>query len=182
MNGLHPAALLARALGDLAGVVASLSPAAYAAPAPGFPSSVGGQVRHCLDHVAALVTGAASGRIDYDRRVRGTPVETSPPAALAAIDRLAAGLVALAAADLDRDVVVVERLAPADPPVGNRSSLGRELAFVLSHTHHHGALIAPMARAVGGTIPERFGFAPSTLAHLAAVERERRGPAPPPAA
>ncbi len=102
--------------------------------------------------------------VDYDRRVRGTPIETSPKAALAAVDRLAAGLVGLAAADLEREVLVVERLAPADQPVGHRSTIGRELAFVLSHTIHHQAMIGLLLAIGGAELPDRFGYAPSTPA------------------
>ncbi|MEM7623450.1 MAG: hypothetical protein AAF235_09640, partial [Planctomycetota bacterium] len=46
------------------------------------------------------------------------------------------------------------------------SSLGREAAFVLSHTVHHCAMIAVMARSLRIAVPERFGYAPSTVAHL----------------
>jgi hypothetical protein len=47
--------------------------------------------------------------------------------------------------------------------------VGRELAFVLSHTVHHNALIAVMALTLGVSIPDRFGYAPSTIAHLEKV-------------
>jgi uncharacterized damage-inducible protein DinB len=46
------------------------------------------------------------------------------------------------------------------------TTVGRELAFVLSHTVHHNALIAVMARTLGVPVPDLFGYAPSTIAHL----------------
>jgi hypothetical protein len=48
--------------------------------------------------------------------------------------------------------------------------VGRELAFVLSHTVHHNALIAIMAQTLGVPVPARFGYAPSTIAYLEKAE------------
>jgi uncharacterized damage-inducible protein DinB len=50
--------------------------------------------------------------------------------------------------------------------IKTETSLGRELAFVLSHTIHHNALISVMAMLMGVSVPERFGYAPSTIAYL----------------
>src|SRR5262245_14685293 len=50
--------------------------------------TVGGHVRHCLDHVRALVDGRGAGIVDYDHRVRGTNVETDPSAACGELARL----------------------------------------------------------------------------------------------
>ena len=52
------------------------------------------------------------------------------------------------------------------PPTEVETTAGRELAFVLSHTIHHNALIDVMARTLGVPVPDRFGYAPSTIAHL----------------
>ena len=55
-------------------------------PVPGFTSGIGPHVRHILDHLEALLHAAEScGVIDYDRRERGTPEETSR---MAGINRL----------------------------------------------------------------------------------------------
>jgi uncharacterized damage-inducible protein DinB len=50
-------------------------------------------------------------------------------------------------------------------PVSLGSTLGRELAFVLSHTVHHNAMIRGMITSLGRPLPGAFGYAPSTLAH-----------------
>jgi hypothetical protein len=39
------------------------------------------------------------------------------------------------------------------------------LAFVLSHTIHHNAIIGVMANTLDIPLPARFGYAPSTIAH-----------------
>jgi uncharacterized damage-inducible protein DinB len=152
------------ALRELARVVAGLTAAQYMARPEGFRGSIGEHVRHCLDHVAALDAGRATGRIDYDRRRRGTAIETDRAAALREIRRLADRLGGLEPAVLARPVAVAEAHAVGCGPVDLQSSLGRELAFVVSHTTHHNALVAALARALGGRVPEQFGYARSTLA------------------
>src|SRR5262249_17850022 len=61
-------------------------------------------------------------------------------------------------------------LEPEGPAFETESTLGRELAFVVSHTIHHGAIIASTVRMLGGEVPRHFGVAPSTIAWL---ERDR---------
>jgi uncharacterized damage-inducible protein DinB len=128
--------------------------------------SVGGHVRHCLDHVDTLLGGVEHGTIDYDRRLRGTEIETSRAAALESLVRQERSLLALPRASEGRPLRLVTMIGAALPPVDVATTVGRELAFVLSHTIHHNALIAVMARTLGVPVPERFGYAPSTIAHL----------------
>jgi uncharacterized damage-inducible protein DinB len=42
------------------------------------------------------------------------------------------------------------------------STHARELAFVISHTIHHCALMAVLLAVQGIPVPYRFGYAPST--------------------
>ena len=132
-------------------------------------SSLGAHIRHCLDHFEALCSAGESGRLNYDDRQRGTPVETSRTAGLEAIARLSAGLWRLGASQLDRAVRLTPMMLENGAAIEVQSSLGRELAFVLSHTIHHNALVAAMCRTLGIPAPERFGYAPATLAHLDAA-------------
>ena len=56
----------------------------YAIPAPGRTTGgIGGHVRHCLDHVSALLGATQTGLCAYARRQRGTDVETCRTAASA---------------------------------------------------------------------------------------------------
>jgi uncharacterized damage-inducible protein DinB len=157
---------LARLIEELAGVVAALDDQKYVRKPVGVvPGSVGGHVRHCLDHVRALLLAAETGHLDYDRRERGTPVESSRPAALEAAAECAARLRRLAPGVLDRTLRVDVLLTADGLPHVFRSSVGRELAYVLSHTIHHNAILGAMVKTLGGELPERFGYAPSTIAH-----------------
>ena len=134
----------------------------YAAPAPGRPGGgIGGHVRHCLDHVSALLTGTRTGLCAYDRRARGTTVETCRLAAIHCILDLEADLLRL---DCHFEVPVdVEAQVDAGGAfLVTASTVGRELMFVISHTIHHHALIARLLdeRAIG--MGPRFGLAPAT--------------------
>lgn len=124
--------------------------------------SVGGHVRHCLDHVSALVAGVAEGRIRYDARLRGTAVERSRPAALGEIARLFAGLDVIPAAALHDGITVFVRTSPDGPELPVPSTVAREVTFVASHTVHHFAIIALLLHDMGVAVPPRFGYAPST--------------------
>ncbi len=165
-----PFTALAALLGQLADVVRGTSQRQYVQnPVGVVNSSVGSHVRHCLDHFAALCRGAEAGRIDYDDRERGTQVETSPDAALAEIAALQQRLRPLAGAALHQAIRVKSLVNGHGAAIEVSSSLGRELVFVLSHTVHHNALIGAMCKTLGVPTPERFGYAPSTLAHLDGV-------------
>lgn len=158
-----PAIPLSRLLGQLGGVVAALSDTQYRAErARGVSGSIGGHVRHCLDHVSALMAGVATGHVDYDTRRRGTAVEISREAAIAEIERLAEDLEGITARTLHRPVQLLSVLDTGGIRLDASSSVARELAFVLSHTIHHLAVIALLLREQGIDVPPRFGYAPST--------------------
>ncbi len=161
-------ACLRHVLGQLHDAVAALDDDQYCQnPVGVFESSIGGHVRHCLDHVEALLTDSAA-TIDYDARRRDTPIERERTAALRAFERLDRELAALKDADGGRPAQVPITIAADGSRVVGRSTLAREVLFVVSHTVHHNALIAGMIRLLGRDVPDDFGFAPSTLAYLQA--------------
>lgn len=163
----NPFAMLAHSLQQLANLLVVTSDVQYnRKPVGVIPSSLGGHVRHCLDHFEALCIGAITGVVDYDDRQRGTTIETDRIAALGAIRRLNLQIEALDESVLTRTVRVPSIIAGDGTSIETRSTLGRELAFVLSHTVHHNALVAAMCRTLGIPIPDRFGYAPATIAHL----------------
>ncbi len=124
--------------------------------------SIGEHVRHCLDHVSALVAVDTSTTLSYDRRQRGTMVETDPVEAQRRILDLKTTLEAWASRSLDEPVHVVAVISTSGDAVTAWSTLARELAFVVSHTIHHQALIGLLLAAHGQTVPDRFGHSPST--------------------
>lgn len=128
-------------------------------------SSIGGHVRHNLDHIRALIHGFPIGRVCYDHRDRGTDVECDRVAALDAILRLERDLLAFAWDEVPRLLVLSTLVAPDAPPVLVLTSPERELAFVVSHTIHHNALVRVMVKLIGVDVLPDFGYAPSTIAH-----------------
>lgn len=165
-----PAIAVAANLRELSHVLGGFSDELYTRADIGpFHSTIGEHARHCLDHNVAVLRGLETGTINYEARERGTAVETNRASAIALAVRLHDRVAALDGALLARPIVVVTMLAAGAPAVQVRSTVARELAFSLSHTIHHNAIIAAMARLAGARVPERFGFAPSTIAYLDAA-------------
>ncbi|MBN9118583.1 MAG: DinB family protein [Planctomycetes bacterium] len=153
-------------LHQLSDLIETLTDEEYARKPVGVvESSIGGHVRHNLDHVAALVRGLPTGELSYDHRDRGTDVERDRGAALGATRRLERELRALAWDELPPVVTLSALVSPDLPPVVALTSPERELAFVVSHTIHHNALVRVMVKLIGAAVPAEFGYAPSTLAH-----------------
>lgn len=162
-----PGVPLAMLLRQLAALVEDLTDRQYvASPVGVVESSIGAHVRHCLDHVIALLAGMESGQLDYDNRQRRTDVETCRTAALTSMRKLEGRVAAMTPEDLDSPVVLSVLMAAGQPAFSVYSSVGRELAYVLSHTIHHNALVGAMVKILGARVPERFGYAPSTVAYF----------------
>jgi len=128
-------------------------------------ASIGGHLRHNLDHYACFQRGMLRGRIDYDDRERASDIETKPAAAIQALQRAAGKMRALADENLDRSLEVRMDTGESDERPWTHSSARRELQFLLSHTVHHYALIAMVCRLYGQEVDDDFGVAPSTLKH-----------------
>lgn len=144
----------------------SLDAATYTERHPScFNSSIGGHIRHNLDHYWSLLRGLDDGQIDYDARARDAAIENDPGAAADASEAIAAELKTLEGGNTDRDLrVKMDTGSYALPDEEwSRSTLRRELQFLLSHTVHHYALITVMCRDIGVTPEPGFGVAPSTL-------------------
>jgi hypothetical protein len=138
----------------------------YTAPVGGHVSgTLGAHVRHCLDHVSALVSAERSTTLSYDRRRRGTSIEADPAAALQQILRLKAALERCSARSLDEPMRVASQIDRSGASIVGWSTFGRELAFVLSHTIHHQATMAAVLALHGVDAPDGFGYAPSTPQH-----------------
>ncbi len=156
----------------------SLSPGLFTkvGPLSGQRGSIGAHLRHCIDCFHCFLDGRKSGRIDYDARQRSLGVEHDPLLAAAAISKIINSMSCLEGCDPSEELEVrVDAAAWHDSVLEwSKSSLGRELQFLLSHTVHHYALIAVLARSEGHQLAPCFGVAPSTLQHQEDPPREDR--------
>jgi len=150
-------------LSDLSEIVVELPADVYRAAVSGkISGSIGEHVRHCLDHVESLLSAGTTETLSYDHRTRGTSAETDPERALHQILRLQAALARWPAGELDEPLFVSSMIAPDGTTIGGWSTRARELAFVISHTIHHQAIIALLLSFHGHRAPDRFGHSPST--------------------
>lgn len=154
-------------LNELSEVVNHLSDERYSRKPVGVvESSVGAHVRHCLDHVRSLLNAVETGELNYDHRQRGTAVESSRKAAIRLIDSLVTQLLTLPESSMDEPLRMKVMMCCDGEPLDVLTSLGREIAYVLAHTIHHNALIAAMVKTLDGWLPDRFGYAPSTVQYM----------------
>jgi len=152
-----------RLLDELDSLLTDVAPDVYCARfATDVSGSIGEHVRHCLDHVSALLGADRSTTLSYDRRERGTAVETDRTVAVRQIRHLKRGLEAWTTRWPDEPIRVTSMISPAGDAVTGWSTLARELAFVVSHTIHHQAIIGVLLAIHGHAVPDRFGHSPST--------------------
>lgn len=160
---VRPFEVLARLLDDLAAVVIEVPSEMYVArPVPEISGSIGAQVRHTLDHIAAFAAASPTATLSYDHRDRGTAVETDPASALRTIFRLKTALGDSSDDSLEDPIEVAAKVSEEGAALRAWSSRARELAFVQSHTIHHQAIIGLLLVIQGCMPPDGFGFAPST--------------------
>src|SRR4051812_41729070 len=158
-----PVTALVRLLDDLGDVITRIPDDAFARRPAGRPSgSIGAHVRHCLDHVSALLDGIPAGRVSYDHRARGTESEAVRSAALTRLRALTQAVLDLDPHVMCRGVRLHVRLDTRGTCTEVQSTVARELAFVINHTIHHNATMALLLAEGGTQLPGRFGMAPST--------------------
>lgn len=133
-----------------------------------YKSSAGKHMRHILEHYSSLVD-AVGGNVDYDARERNERIETDLQYAIqtgrSIIKKLQRFSEDMAFLETEVKVRSNEGAQSEDSP-WSRSTVKRELQFLLSHTVHHYALVAVILRIQGYTPHEAFGVAPSTLRYL----------------
>ena len=162
-------AALASALEKLRVLVERLTNEQYTrAGMKGFDSPIAAHVRHCVDHVDALLLGLQDGEpgreIRYDRRERGTQIETDREHALATCRSRRDQVLALEPRILSDPVRVLAMVTPDHPEQLFDSTGSREMLYVFHHTVHHLALMAAHAEYLGASMEHELGRAPATLA------------------
>jgi hypothetical protein len=157
-------AALLSLLSQLRDTLTAMPASVYRArPAARVSGSIGEHVRHCLDHVATLAGAPGRDELSYDHRSRGTNLEIEPLTAVNEIERLSRQLAVLPPVVFDRTVRIASMVDGDGRAVHARSTLARELAFVIQHTVHHCASIALLLEWQGCQPAANFGVAASTL-------------------
>ena len=129
-----------------------------------YQSGVGRHMRHVMDFYSAFLDGLASGAVDYDARARQPELEVSRKAATAKLHAIRRRIEAIDC--LDRELICKNDGDRRDPERAfSRSTVGRELQFLASHTVHHFAIVAMILDRQGFETRQDFGVAPSTLVY-----------------
>jgi uncharacterized damage-inducible protein DinB len=127
-------------------------------------SFIGAHLRHVLERYQCFFAGLQSGCVDYDGRKRDKSIETNLEAATFALVSVAKRIDDLKAG-ASGPLQVRESVHLLSPQVLLDSSVNRELMGLITHTTHHLAIIALLARGQGYRLPDDFGKAPSTILH-----------------
>jgi uncharacterized damage-inducible protein DinB len=132
-----------------------------------FNSTIGGHLRHNIDHYRSFLEGFAAGQVNYDHRERDARLEEDPQEAVQAIREILDGLQKIDDAALDTAVKIRMDSGGEVENCWSSSTIRRELQFLLSHSIHHYALIATICQLQGIHPQASFGVAPSTLRYKA---------------
>ncbi len=135
-----------------------------------YHSGVGKHIRHVVDFYKAFLK-PPEDLTDYDDRDRSVAVETDRCRAIEAIGRVITALEAIKNADLAVESKNDDGGQRSEAFAYSRSSIGRELQFLASHTVHHFAMIAFILVQQGYTPHPDFGVAASTLIHWQSTGR-----------
>ncbi|PCJ54980.1 MAG: hypothetical protein COA73_13930 [Candidatus Hydrogenedentota bacterium] len=131
--------------------------------------SIGGHLRHCLEHVTCFLAGLDDGLIDYDLRVRSADLENNRTLFRRALQKTMQDLEAIPTDIVGNDIRVRQIQNPGEPPVDMGTTVERELVFLSSHLVHHMALVVYICRQEGIEVPSDFAIAFSTSAYRAAA-------------
>lgn len=129
-------------------------------------SSIGAHVRHILERFQCFLSGLNEGSIDYDARKRDRSLETNQEAAVFALSSVSRRVEELRLHEHSgQELNIRESVHPQLEPALASSSVERELVSLISHSIHHLAIIAMLARPLGYQFDSDFGKAPSTIIH-----------------
>jgi len=142
-------------------VVRSLPVAIYRHSSP-VGSSIGTHMRHIIERISCVLDGQGHGLVDYDCRARDRLLEANPETAGSALSGIQDTLNELDS-NQETQLLVRESVHQDNPAVAVASTLERELMSLVSHTIHHLAIIALLARTAGHPLPNDIGKAPSTI-------------------
>jgi uncharacterized damage-inducible protein DinB len=129
-------------------------------------SSIGAHVRHILDRFHCFFAGIAGASIDYDARKRDPEIEQNVEAAMFALESVARRIEQLRSLPFCSELIgVKESVLSSSPAVEISSTLERELMGLITHSIHHLAIIALLAKSFGYQMDSDLGKAPSTIVY-----------------
>ncbi|MEM7618211.1 MAG: DinB family protein [Pseudomonadota bacterium] len=130
-------------------------------------SSVGEHLRHVLEFIDNVVCTPGDREVlDYDKRERNGKIQTDIIYAQETTVRLKSQLSDISIERLTSELGILEAVDVDHDDLPQKSSLGRELLFAVSHTEHHFYTILERCDEMGIALPDDFGVATSTLRHL----------------
>lgn len=129
-------------------------------------SSIGAHMRHILDRFHCFFAGLQEGCIDYDDRKRDKSIENSLQAASFALASVARQVEKLDLAGFaEKSIAVRESVYHQGPSIALASTVDRELMGLITHSTHHLAIIAIIAKSFAYPMDNDFGKAPSTIVY-----------------
>jgi len=129
-------------------------------------SSIGAHTRHVLDRFHCFFAGLAGASIDYDARKRDPEIEQNVEAATFVLESVARRIEQLRHLPFCNELIgIKESVLPSSPPVEISSTFERELMSLITHSIHHLAIVALLAKSFGYQMDSDFGKAPSTIVY-----------------
>lgn len=127
-------------------------------------SSIGRHMRHILERFQSFFQGLPKQHIDYDARKRDSAIELSLESANVALASVLRRLDWLAVStDQFQTLTVSETVHHQGFAVRVQSTVEREMMSLVTHSVHHLAIIALLAKGIGHNVDQSFGKAPSTV-------------------
>lgn len=129
-------------------------------------STIGKHLRHARDHFSLLIDCVSVQPphiLNYDVRVRNTPMEGGRKAADEALRMMIARLEEVVPHTRVDLPITLHAVTPY--PQVFETTFGRELWFAALHAVHHWGMVRVIAGELGIQMEESFGFAPSTLVY-----------------
>lgn len=125
-------------------------------------STIGMHNRHIIEFFQCLIKGLLVDEMDYDARERNLLQETNLLYAMACIDN---ALIDLSMIKEDKEIKLFSSIGINDEKEVTKSSIKRELLYVVEHNIHHMAIIKMACKVSYPEIVfnEDFGVAYSTI-------------------
>ncbi len=136
---------------------------------------IGRHLRHILDMYSALQEGVLGGIVDYDKRSRGSKIESDIMAAAEALQAMIAWMQQSFSVDATINIKT-EINTSKTKSTTLASTISRELCYLSSHTVHHLAYMALLARSLGVKTDPSHGVAPATASYQRSQDSQAQDP------